>query len=85
MWALTMKRSELIVTINTLKDVQQAANWQGMFTPEIRQATFDLRLVKISHPLTELINKLEKELARIEHKRKKRRIVAPGHLPYIDD
>lgn len=79
-----MNTDELQAMLNKLKDVRDAANWQGKFTAEVRIATRDYRRAKLAHPLDEVITQLEAELRRRGRKRRKR-LAAPEYRPPYND
>lgn len=77
----------LIRILNAMRDAHEAANWQGKFTADIREATKDHRLTKIAEPLQKAIDEAQKEV----DKRSRRRVRLTNikqrsyRAPYKDD
>lgn len=81
-----MRKSELIRTLNAVKGARDAANWQGIFTADIRNATAIYRKGQIFDPLDEAAKVLQKELDRLNRKRYRRNTeTAQYRAPYKDD
>lgn len=80
-----MRKSELIRALNAVKDARDAANWQGIFTADIRNATAIYRKGQIFDPLNEVAKTLQKELDRLNRKRYRKHVAIEQRLPYKDD
>jgi hypothetical protein len=79
-----MDTAELQRHVNGLREIREAANWVGKFTPEIRAATKTHRYERIAHPLDAIIQDLEAEL--LKRARKRTRVNQPRtyRAPYND-
>lgn len=80
-----MNKKELIQVLNAVISARDAANWQGLFTRDVRQATATYRKAQIFDPLDEAAANLQKELDKRSNRRNYRRVAEPQRLPYKDD
>lgn len=68
-----MTTEDLQRIINALIDARNAANWEGLFTSDVRAVTMEHRQKKIYLPLDEVICKLRKDMDRRTSKKKRNR------------